>query len=108
MDMEGVKRPKMAKKLDTVFEPVLKSAHLLIKAERCTLYLFDEDKGELWTRATSGSGNATRIIKLPINSNSLAATPTRTRELRAAQRQRVVGCQDGSRDALGPEHAHIA
>ena len=49
-------------------------------AKFAMLYLFDEDKDELWTCAASGSGNATRIIKLSIDSNSLAATATRTRE----------------------------
>ena len=43
-------------------------------AKFAMLYLFDEDKDELWTCAASGSGNATRIIKLSIDSNSLAAT----------------------------------
>ena len=45
-------------------------------AKFAMLYLFDEDKDELWTCAASGSGNATRIIKLSIDSNSLAATAT--------------------------------
>ena len=99
MDMEGAKRPKMAKKLDTVFKPFLNSVHLLVKAERCTLYLFDEDKGELWTCAASGSGDATRIIKLPIDSNSLAVTPTRTRELLNVFNVRFNMRHDGSWDA---------
>jgi hypothetical protein len=99
MDMEGAKHPKMAKKLDTVFKPFLNSVHLLVKAERCTLYLFDEDKGELWTYAASGSGDATRIIKLPIDSNSLAVTPTRTRELLNVFNVRFDMRHDGSWDA---------
>jgi signal transduction protein with GAF and PtsI domain len=99
MDMEGAKRPKMAKKLDTVFKPFLNSVHLLVKAERCTLYLFNEDKGELWTCAASGSGDATRIIKLPIDSNALAVTPTRTRELLNVFNARSDARHDGSWDA---------
>jgi hypothetical protein len=99
MDMEGAEHLKMAKKLDTVFEPVLNSVHLLVKAERCTLYLFDEDKGKLWTRAASGSGDATRIIKLSINSNSLAATAARTRKLLNVFDARSDARHDGSWDA---------
>ena len=98
MDMESAERLKMAKKLDTVFEPVLNSVHLLVKAERCTLYLFDEDRGELWTRAASGSGDA-RIIKLSIDSNSLAATAARTRELLNVPDARSDARHDGSWDA---------
>ena len=69
---------------------------MLIKAKRCTLYLFNKDKGELWTRAASGSGDKTRIIKLSINSNSLVATAARTCELLNIFDARSDARHDGS------------
>ena len=112
MDLDGAERLKMQKKLDTVWEPVLQSTHLLVKAERCTLYLYDEEKGELWTRAATESpltmlirrltnrqvqphvtSSNKQIISLSIHSKSLAAT--------AARERRILNVSDAKTD---PRH----
>ncbi|KAL3800749.1 hypothetical protein ACHAW5_009319 [Stephanodiscus triporus] len=101
MDLPGAERHKMAKKLDTVFEPVLRSAHTLVNAERCTLYLYDEERGELWTRAAVDGEHVSnaKIITLSIDSNSLAATAARSRTLLNISDARSDGRHDASWDA---------
>ena len=65
MDLEATERLKRAQQLETVFEPVMTGLQSIIAAERCTLFLFDEDKRELWTKiatAKGGSGSSGGMI----------------------------------------------
>jgi len=106
MDLEATERLKMAKKLDTIFEPVIRNCQTLVRAERCTLFLYDEDSSELWTRVavaeedTKGEkGAKLTIIKLSLDSKSLAATSARTRTMLNIPDAKTDGRHDSSWDA---------
>jgi transcriptional regulator with GAF, ATPase, and Fis domain len=89
MDMEATERLKRAQQLETIFEPVMNSAKSEIRCERCTLYLYDEEKRQLWTKQTSG-GPAT-IITLDIDAkHGLAAV--------AAREKRLINVRDAWED----------
>ena len=105
MDLQATERLKRAKQLETVFEPVMNGLQTTIAAERCTLYLYDEDTRELWTKVatvaepqkgrtlrgreiTVGEGWAwhepapgLKIIKLDLDGTSLASCASRTKSL---------------------------
>lgn len=117
LDLEATERLKMAKRLDTVFEPVVRNCQTMVRAERCTLYLFDEEKRELWTRvavaaeadepagggtggtnALGGGKSSLSIIKLSLDSKSLAAISARERILLNIPDAKADGRHDGSWD----------
>ena len=84
MDLEATERLKMAKKLDTIFEPVIRNCKSMTDAERFSLYLYDEDKRELWTRVSVDDENIpspSRIIRLSLDAPSLAATSAKSQTL---------------------------
>ena len=103
LDLEATERLKMAKKLDTVFEPVIKNCQDMVDAERCTLYLYDEGTRELWTRVSVGDqdGEAVKakIIKLSIDAPSLASTAAKSRALLNIPDVKADGRHDSSWDA---------
>ncbi len=91
-DLEATERLKRAQQLETIFEPVMKNCQSMVQAERCTLYLYDEEKRELWTKLATvksdecGGGRPTSmrtdeaamIIKLKLDAGSLASYAART------------------------------
>jgi len=78
MDLEKADRLKRANELKTIFNSVLNGGRGLLGADRCTLFLFDADKQELWTRTSSGGSV---LIVLPIDKNALACHAARSKEL---------------------------
>lgn len=55
MDLEKSDRLKRAAELDTIFTHVVEHGYKLLGAERCTLFLHDAGKAELWTKMSTGS-----------------------------------------------------
>ena len=89
MDMEATERLKRAQQLETIFEPVMMNCRAALKAERCTLYLYDEEKRTLWTKRTTD--NDSPIITLPIDGTGLAAA--------AAREKRLINVSNAASDA---------
>ena len=87
MDLEKADRLKKLQELQTVSHAVLTKAHALLEAERCSLYFFDQEKAELWTRTTTNN----ILISLPLDANSLACHTARSRTL--------VNVRDATRSA---------
>ena len=104
LDLEATERLKMAARLDTIFEPVIKNCQVMVKAERCTLYLYDDEKRELWTRIAVAEDSAASkgdfsIIKLPLDAPSLASTAAKSRTLLNIPDVKRDGRHDASWDA---------
>ncbi len=54
----------------------------MVDAERCTLYLYDEERRELWTKSTVDEVGANDvIIRVPLDRNALACASARERKL---------------------------
>ena len=85
MDLDRSERLKKAAELDTIFRSVVENGHRTLGAERCTLFLYDGEKQELWTKVSLGeSTDEPLIITLPLERNALAcfavsAPPPRSR-----------------------------
>ena len=56
MDTDRADRAKRAKELNSIFETVMDEGHVLVNAERATLFMLDDDKKELWSRVTDIKG----------------------------------------------------
>ena len=52
------------KRLDSLLILISEEVKKILSADRCSVYLLDGYKGELWTRVHSGEGD--RIVRLPI------------------------------------------
>lgn len=68
MDLEAAERAKKQQELDTIFKTVILEGSETLNAERCSLFVVDPKKQEVWTRAATG---VKAIIKVGIN-DSLA------------------------------------
>lgn len=54
MDTDRADRAKKAKALQSIFESVMDEGHTLVQADRATLWMLDDAKGELWSRVATG------------------------------------------------------
>ena len=106
MDLEKSDRLKRAAELDTIFTHVVEHGYKLLGAERCTLFLHDAGKAELWTKMSTGSkrGQAGRqrlaqrvdvvlalacptwpqdrlLITLPLEKDSIATAACKSHEI---------------------------
>eukprot|EP01134_Creolimax_fragrantissima_P006094 CFRG6094T1 len=50
LDTEKVEKMKKAKELNLIFSAIMIDGHKLLKCERSTLFLYDAEKGELWSQ----------------------------------------------------------
>jgi len=80
MDLDAAERLKRAAQLETMFGPVMSNCQDTVDSERCTLFLFDRDTKELWTRAAVG-GESAKLIRLPLDANALVCHAARTNTL---------------------------
>lgn len=64
MDTDKVDRARRAKELKSIFESVMDEGHYLVGAERATLFMVDEEAGELWSQVATGTDG---IIKVPLS-----------------------------------------
>lgn len=62
MDTDRAERAKKAKELQSIFETIMDEGHVLLNADRATLFMLDEEKKELWSRVATGTSG---IIKIP-------------------------------------------
>ncbi|CAD7938870.1 unnamed protein product [Amoebophrya sp. A120] len=70
MDLDAADRAKKQQELDTIFRTVIVEGSETLGAERCSLFVVDHEKQELWTRAATG---VKEIIKVPVD-KSLVGT----------------------------------
>lgn len=70
MDTDAADRAKRAKELETIFKHVMNDGKQLFGAERASLFMLDEEKGELWSQV------ATDIIKLSSDEGIIGACVT--------------------------------
>jgi len=61
MDTERTDRLKKARELTTIFTSLMDDGHRLVSAERCALWMLDDDRGELWTHVATGLQREIRI-----------------------------------------------
>jgi GAF domain-containing protein len=73
MDTDRAERAKKAKELQSIFETIMEEGHTMIGAERATLFMLDEDSGELWSRVATGTKG---IIKVPKSAGIVGACVT--------------------------------
>jgi len=55
MDTTKAERMKKAKEMESIFDTVMEGGHELIHADRCALWMFNEDKTQLWSIVHSGT-----------------------------------------------------
>jgi len=73
--------------IETLLPLILKEATRVVEAERCSLFILDRDKNELWSRIAQG---ATQEIRVPVGSGIAGAV---------AQTGQVVNIRDAYEDA---------
>jgi Transmembrane protein 65/GAF domain len=74
MDTDKADRVKKAKALQSIFESIMDEGHTLVQADRATLWMLDEERGELWSRVATGVDGT--IIKVPSNAGIAGACST--------------------------------
>lgn len=53
--------------LEKTLQSVMEEARMLMQADRSTLWLLDEDSGELWSKVKSGDGRTLVELRIPSN-----------------------------------------
>mmetsp|Transcript_828 Transcript_828/g.1234 ORF Transcript_828/g.1234 Transcript_828/m.1234 type:complete len:377 (-) Transcript_828:240-1370(-) len=61
MDTEKADRLKKAQELSSVFTTIVDDAYQLVNASRATIWLVDHEKGEIWSRVSTGYKDEIRI-----------------------------------------------
>uniref|UniRef100_A0A0G4HV86 GAF domain-containing protein n=1 Tax=Chromera velia CCMP2878 TaxID=1169474 RepID=A0A0G4HV86_9ALVE len=77
IDVEAKERQKREAELETIFRTIFEAGEHNMGFGRCSLYIVDKKKGELWTKIQAGKTQ----IRLPLQGNSLASYCARTGEL---------------------------
>lgn len=75
MDTDKADRVKKAKELDSIFRSIMVDGHKLVRAERCTLWMYDKPNGELWSRVATGTKKGD-ILRIPSNTGVAGAVVT--------------------------------
>ena len=73
MDTDAADRAKRAKELETIFKHVMNDGKQLFGAERASLFMLDEEKGELWSQVATDTKD---IIKLGSDEGIIGACVT--------------------------------
>jgi len=93
IDLAAAERAKKAKELQTIFQTVIEDGRSVMKCERATLWVVDEDAGELWSSVAHGVDG---ILRIPLSGDTVAASVARTQEL-----QRIHDVKTDSRFKAG-------
>jgi len=72
MDTDKKERERKARELKTIFETITRDGSKLVSAERCSLWMHDQDKHELWTQVASGTKKG-EILRIPDNTGVAGA-----------------------------------
>jgi putative methionine-R-sulfoxide reductase with GAF domain len=94
MDTDKKERERKAKELKTIFETVTRDGSKLVRADRCSLWMHDEETHELWTQVASGTKRG-EILRIPDNTGVAGA---------AVQDAAVINIPDAYEDSrFNPE-----
>ena len=94
MDTDKKERERKAKELKTIFETITRDGSKLVRAERCSLWIHDENKHELWTQVASGTKKG-EILRIPDNTGVAGA---------AVQEATIINIPDAYEDSrFNPE-----
>ena len=94
MDTDKKERERKARELKTIFETITRDGSKLVRAERCSLWMHDQDKHELWTQVASGTKKG-EILRIPDNTGVAGA---------AVQSSTIVNIEDAYKDSrFNPE-----
>ncbi|KEP66823.1 UNVERIFIED_CONTAM: GAF domain-containing protein [Hammondia hammondi] len=63
MDLDRSERLKKQQRLDAIFQMVIQDCPQLFGCERATLFVYDKNRNEVWSKAIFGLEHATRIDK---------------------------------------------
>ncbi len=58
--------------LDRLLELIMREAEAVVEADRCTLFVVDREKGELWSKVVHGTGE----IRIPLSAGIAGAVAT--------------------------------
>lgn len=58
--------------LDRLLELIMREAEAVVEADRCTLFVVDREKGELWSKVVHGTGE----IRIPLSTGIAGAVAT--------------------------------
>lgn len=62
--------------LEKTLQSVMEEARLLMQADRSTLWLIDEDSGDLWSKVRSGDGKSLVELRIPSNTGIVGHVAT--------------------------------
>tara|TARA_B110000305_G_C19276597_1_gene557155 strand:- start:205 stop:924 length:720 start_codon:yes stop_codon:yes gene_type:complete len=57
MDLDKEEREQKAKEMETVLDTVMRHGDEIIGAERCSVFIVDEEKGEMWSKYVMGDNS---------------------------------------------------
>ena len=67
-------------RLDKLLDIIAKQITKMLDVGRCTIYLKDVEKNELWSKIAQGRGLEHTEIRLPLNGNGIISIVARTGE----------------------------
>ena len=67
-------------RLDKLLDRIAQQITLMLNAERCTIYLIDEERKELWSKIALGKGLEHTEIRLPLEGSGIISLTARTGE----------------------------
>lgn len=70
MDTDAADRARRAKELESIFHHVMTEGGTIFEAERASLFMLDEEKGELWSQVATGTKG---IIKVKADAGIVGA-----------------------------------
>ncbi|HEY7725062.1 MAG TPA: HD domain-containing phosphohydrolase [Anaeromyxobacteraceae bacterium] len=76
--LEVAKAMSAERDLDRLLDLILREAAQVVEADRCTLFLVDREKGELWSKIAHG----TKEIRIPLGAGIAGAVATTGRAVR--------------------------
>jgi len=59
MDLDESERKKKASEMETILDTVMRHGDSIIGAERCSVFIVDKEKKELWSKYVRGENNST-------------------------------------------------
>mmetsp|Transcript_30198 Transcript_30198/g.66404 ORF Transcript_30198/g.66404 Transcript_30198/m.66404 type:complete len:332 (+) Transcript_30198:129-1124(+) len=89
MDTDKADRMRKAKELHSIFRTIMVDGHNLVRSERCTLWIHDVEKHELWSQVATGTKEG-EILRIPDNTGIAGA---------AAQEATIINIHDAYKDS---------
>jgi HD-GYP domain-containing protein (c-di-GMP phosphodiesterase class II) len=75
-----VKAMATERRLDSLLETITRETQSIVKCDRCSVFVYDSDKAELWTQVAQGLVG-TRTIRIPITSTAIVSHCARSAKI---------------------------